>query len=262
MSNIYSKTIFLLTFKEFKRMITMNKKIKALVVLVLIILLCYGIYYLTDYYPASDNTIDLINGSGNVSVINTTNGLLLDGPGCDTALIFYPGAKVEYTSYLPLLMNLSNSGVDCFIVKMPFNLAIINMDSADEIISNNSYNYSNYYMSGHSLGGTSAASYTKKHEDNIKGLILLAAYSTEDINKVPILSVYGSKDNVLNKEKYEDAKKNIHSNYTEYVIDGANHAQFGSYGMQNGDYNATISPDEQIRQTKVKILEFIEGTSS
>jgi hypothetical protein len=32
--------------------------------------------------------------------------------------------------------------------------------------------------------------------------------------------------------------------------------------MQDGDYNATISPDEQIRQTKDKILEFIEGTPS
>lgn len=46
-------------------------------------------------------------------------------------------------------------------------------------------------------------------------------------------------------------------NLTEYVIDGGNHAQFGSYGKQSGDGVATISPENQRIQTEMEILEFI-----
>jgi hypothetical protein len=41
-------------------------------------------------------------------------------------------------------------------------------------------------------------------------------------------------------------------------IAGANHAQFGYYGMQLGDSSATISREEQQRQTAVAILTFLE----
>ena len=235
----------------------MKKSIKIAIIVLFVAVLGYGVYYMTDYYPAESSVSSMIN-SNNVSVINTTNGLLLDGPGCDTALIFYPGAKVEYTAYIPLLMELSNNNVDCFIVKMPFNLAFIGSDSADDLISNHSYNYSNWYIGGHSLGGLAASSYTTKHNDNIKGLILLASYPTEKVDN-NVLSIYGSEDKILNKEKYEESKKFLPDNYTEYVINGANHAQFGAYGRQENDGAATISLDMQINQTCDEILKFING---
>ena len=37
---------------------------------------------------------------------------------------------------------------------------------------------------------------------------------------------------------------------TKYItIEGGNHSQFGSYGLQSGDNAATISPEEQWTQT-------------
>ena len=43
-------------------------------------------------------------------------------------------------------------------------------------------------------------------------------------------------------------------NKYEFVIEGGNHAQFGSYGPQSGDGEAQISPAEQWRQTVEAIL--------
>lgn len=213
---------------------------------------------MNDYYHADSSAIELINNPGNVTVKNVSNGLYFDGPGNDTALIFYPGAKVEYVSYAPLLMNLSSQGVDCFLVEMPFNLAILGKDNADEIINNSSYNYSSYYLSGHSLGGSMASDYVAKHENNISGLILLASYPTDKLNNVSVLSIQGSQDKVLNLEKYNDAKKYMPANYREYVIDGGNHAQFGAYNNQNNDGIATINTEKQINITTEQILSFIE----
>ena len=231
----------------------MNKKIKIAFLLVFAIIILFGIYYVNDYYHSEKTDTDCLNSSGNVSVLKTSNGLLFDGPGNDSALIFYPGAKVEYTSYAPLLKNISNKGIDTYAVEMPFNLAILGQNSADEIIKNSSYNH--YFIAGHSLGGSMAASYVNS-TNNTEGLILFAAYPTNEIEK-PVLSIYGSNDNVLNMEKYNDSKDLIKNNFTEFVIDGGNHAQFGYYGNQSGDGIAQISPELQQNQAANKIISFI-----
>ena len=238
----------------------MNKKLKTVLYIILsiiVIIAGFGLWYVNDYYHADASVNAYLNGTDNVSVEKVDNGLFLDGPGNNTALIFYPGAKVEYTAYLPLLMNLSNEGVDCFLVEMPFNLAFLGSDSADAIVNNSDYSYDKWYISGHSLGGVMASNYADNHEDSIDGVILLAAYPAEKLDNVSVLSIYGSNDNVLNKDSYDEAKDLMPNNFTEDVITGGNHAQFAFYGNQSGDGVATISSDSQINQTVKDILSFI-----
>ena len=61
----------------------------------------------------------------------------------------------------------------------------------------------------------------------------------------------------MKKFKYEENKINLCSNYVESIIDGGNHANFGSYGVQSGDGEATIEQDLQIDLTIQSILDFI-----
>ena len=238
----------------------MNKKIKVALYIIIALLIfvgCFSIWYVNNYSHADASANALLNGTENVSVEKVDNGLFLDGPGNDSALIFYPGAKIEYTSYLPLFMGLANDGVDCFIVEMPGNLAFLGSNSADSIIGDSKYSYDEWYISGHSLGGVAASSYAVSHKDKIDGLILLASYPVDDLGNMPVLSIYGSNDNTLNKETYDESKSLMDNNFTEYIINGGNHAQFGSYGNQSGDGIATISPENQREQTERAILDFI-----
>lgn len=127
----------------------MNKKLKIILIICLIAvmsIMSYGIYYINDYYHADKCVNQYLNGNENVSVIKTSNALFLNGTGDEEVIIFYPGAKVEYTAYIPLFMNLSNQGIDCFIIKMPANMAFLGINSANEIINNNSFNYTSYYI--------------------------------------------------------------------------------------------------------------------
>ena len=233
----------------------MNRKIKIGIVIA-IVLICsfFFYYYFIDCNHAEKTATDLINGTENVSVIKVDSGLFLDGPGNDTALIFYPGAKVEYISYLPMLMNISASGVDCYLVQMPFNFALLGQNEADAIINNT--NYSHYVLSGHSVGGIAAASYAA-NADKVDGVILLSAYPNVNLTK-PVLSIYGSQDKVLNIETYNESKA-LMANLTEFVIEGGNHEQFAYYGEQSGDGIATISPESQQKQAVDKIIEFINS---
>ncbi len=164
----------------------------------------------------------------------------------ETGLIFYPGGKVEYTAYAPLMTEFAKKGVLCVLVKMPFNLAVFDSNAATKI--KDCYpNISNWYVGGHSLGGSMAAAHAAKHSSDYDGLLLLAAYSTKDISNLGlnVISVYGSNDGVLKMSKYNKYKSNLPTDYSELVIDGGCHAYFGNYGAQKGDGTPTVTRKEQ-----------------
>jgi hypothetical protein len=59
-------------------------------------------------------------------------------------------------------------------------------------------------------------------------------------------------------EKFDETKALLPANTKYVVIEGGNHAQFGSYGFQAGDNEATISPEEQWTQIAAATLEFLK----
>ena len=240
---------------------------KSLVVTVVLfsivaLVLACGIY-LSDYYKADFSEIENFIGNSENQLYEKT--LLKDGTLCflpkveaQTGFVFYPGGKVQYNAYEPLLAKLAEKGIACFLVKMPFNLAVFNINAAEKVLNQFS-EIDNWFIGGHSLGGSMAASFLGKNQFDIKGLILLASYSTEDFSSsdIQLLSIFGSEDRVLNLEKYARYKENFPKSAREIVIQGGNHAGFGFYGHQKGDGTATISPQEQTAKTADYIFEFI-----
>lgn len=183
-----------------------------------------------------------------------------DGPGQEAAMIFYPGAKIDTLAYQDLMMQTASRGTDCFLVDMPLHLAIFGKNRADGIMKN--YSYDTWIMSGHSLGGVMASAFAADHQDQIKGLVFLASYTTKDFSGNPdlkALSIYGSQDKVLKMDSYEKAKANLaEGNLTEKVIEGGNHAGFAWYGPQKGDGEAEIGKEEQITETADDIEAFAD----
>ena len=216
--------------------------------------------YLSDYYRADAPAIAAFLEQGS-SWKEEPNGNLVFGPqDAEVGFIFYPGGKVEHTAYLPLAHLLAEQGILCVIAEMPFRLAVLDMNAADAVMRDYP-SVTDWYIGGHSLGGSMAASYAAANTDAVRGLVLLGAYSTADLSTsaVSVLSLYGSEDGVMNREKYEDCKSNLPKNFTEILIEGGNHAGFGLYGEQAGDGAATLSGEEQIRLTADAILNMIQG---
>ena len=232
----------------------MKKKIIPGVILLLVTGI---IIYLCTYYKAQDNVNEYIKNGNDVTIEKIDVGYYFDGPGKNNAIIFYPGAKVEYISYAPLMYALAQNNIDCFLIKMPFNIAFFGTNKASKII--NKYEYSNWYISGHSLGGVVASNYLSNNSNKFKGIIFLASYSTKEIDSnIDILSIYGSQDGVINMNSYSKNKKNWNDTAMEVIIDGGNHAYFGYYGEQNGDNKALISREEQQKQTVKAIIDYVD----
>ena len=213
--------------------------------------------YVENYCKADETALSYVSGrEGTVTVTETDGGRLFDGSGTSEALIFYPGGKVEAEAYAPLLYRIAESGTDCFLAEMPLRLAIFDIYAADRIISR--YDYENWYIAGHSLGGVAAAAYASDNSAKLKGLILLAAYPTAKLDdSLLCLTVTGSKDGVLDREKYEQNADKLPSGTRTLVIEGGNHCGFGSYGFQSGDNEADITPAEQWDITARAVSELI-----
>lgn len=231
-----------------KQKIKSRVKIVSLSFLALILLLTASFFtYVQDYYKADKIAIEAMQADGDVKVVDNLMILSPSDP-TDTALIFYPGAKVEAIAYLPILEKLKQNGLTCVLVKMPFNMAIFDKDAAGDVYELLP-DIKNWYIGGHSMGGAMASSYASKNSDKVKGLILLGAYIYGDYPPDKALTVYGTLNS--NLEKHIDYTENV------VVIDGGNHAQFGNYGEQKGDTPATISREQQQNIAVDVILKFI-----
>ena len=231
------------------------KRIGMAVFIVFAVLFALFFFYTENYYHADRTAVMMLRTDEYAAVTSSQTGLLFDGPGEEDLLIFYPGAKVQETSYAPLLRQIAEEGMDVFLVRMPARLAFFGSNKADDALQETA-NYAHVYIGGHSLGGAMAANYAAEHAEDLAGVLLLAAYSTKTLpDNLPVLSVYGTEDGVLNRSNYEKYLGNL-QNLQEVVIEGGNHAQFGSYGEQRGDGEASIDPGRQWNETAEAILEF------
>lgn len=225
----------------------MGKRRKILCVLVAVILFCaigFGAY-VADDYPAEPVAIEAAGQA------EPGEGILVfhaDEPVA--GLIFYPGGKVAYESYAPLMAELSQRGILCVLVHMPCNLAVLDVDAAKDI-PEQFPEIRHWYIGGHSLGGAMAASYAAKHPDDFDGIVLLAAYSTADLTQsgLQIVQIYGTEDGVMNRASYEKYASNLPEGSMEIILEGGNHAGFGAYGPQKKDGALDISPESQWAQT-------------
>lgn len=229
----------------------MNKKKLKIFIPLLIILFLFGYaaYWLTDYYKPTEEAVAAFNENKSFEIIK--DDFITISPKnvtATTGFIFYPGGKVAPEAYIPLASKIANNGYKVIIVPMPFNLAILDGNKGEEVIKDYP-EIKNWVVGGHSLGGVMAADFAYKHLDEVKGLVMFAAYPQDKNNltdsNIKVLSIYGTEDGCADIGKIQGAKTILPKSSEFKAIDGGNHAQFGNYGFQKGDNDAKISTEEQ-----------------
>lgn len=238
-----------------------RKLLAALLIVAGAVTLCIGgvALYASGYYPADEAAWAALASADTVTVLETADGLVFLPAEPVAGFIFYPGGLVDHVAYAPLMRALAEEGVLCVLTDMPLRLAVLDMNAADGVAAQYPQ-VTRWSIGGHSLGGAMAASYAAAHPEDFAALALLAAYSTEPLpDSLAVVSLYGTEDMVLNREKYEASRPNLPATAREVVIPGGNHAQFGSYGHQKGDGAATISAQAQLNATVDALLPLLLG---
>ena len=228
----------------------MKKKI-AIILGVVLVIITGGLYmFVGDYYRPQEEA--LVAAQQGV----TMNGNLVFTGDNELGFIIYPGGKVDEKAYANLAKELNDEGHTVVIAKMPFRFSILRSNKANSIIETHD-GIEEWVIIGHSLGGTSASMFADKHPDKLSGIVFLGSYPYRDLSSTDMkgIGILGDKDEVLNIENAENSESFYPEDYEIFILDGANHAQFGNYGEQKGDGEATMSWEQQHNRVVSIILE-------
>ena len=229
----------------------------GLVVVAALIVIGFVAWAETPLGP-SPEAITALQSDANVTV--TTDNFITFQPvnlKPSTAFIFYPGGRVDYRSYAAPLRAIAEQGYLVVLVPVRLNLAFFDINAAEPVFAAHP-EITRWVVGGHSLGGVAASLFAGKHSE-VSGLVFWASYPADDSIKdsnLRVLSIYGTND-MAGMAKFDETAV-LNPADTQYVvIDGGNHAQFGDYGAQPGDNEATISRAEQQSQVVSAVVAFL-----
>ena len=180
-----------------------------------------------------------------------------------TAFILYPGGRVDPRSYAPTARAIAEQGFLVVIPPMPFNLAVFDANVAAENM-NEHLEIIHWAIGGHSLGGAMAASFTGSQPEMVEALVLWAAYPAEgnDLSGLTdqiMSSIFATNDGLATIADIDASRPLLPPDTRWLEIRGGNHAQFGWYGPQSGDGEATISRAEQQEQVVAGTVGALKG---
>lgn len=208
--------------------------------------------------PAAPEALSALESDSKVTV--TTDDYISFQPvnvKLATALVFYPGGRVDYRAYSVPLRKIAEQGYLVVLLPVRLNLAFFDVQAADNAIMDFP-EIQHWVVGGHSLGGVAASLYASR-KNNLDGIVFWASYPANDALKntdMKVLSIYGTRD-MGGMESFDASRANLPAGTEFVVIDGGNHGQFGDYGFQPGDNAADISRADQQSQVVEATVKFL-----
>lgn len=175
-------------------------------------------------------------------------------------LVLYPGGRVDPRAYAPTVRAIAQKGYLVVIVPMPLDLAFLAPERALDVVTAFP-DVKHWAVGGHSLGGAMSARLAYQNPGAVQGLVLWAAYpaASDDLSQhdLAVTSIYGTRDGLATGEKIAASRPLLPADTQWVAIQGGNHAQFGWYGPQSGDNEATISRAEQQKEVVLATLQLL-----
>jgi len=242
------------------------QKIAAYIVgSILLVFLVFSAWASFPAYPG-ESSFSALETTSLVTVVQMPGWIIFSPEAVEpeSGLIFYPGGNVDFRAYSPLLWKIAQAGYVVVVPDMPFNLAVLSPDKANQIM--NAYpQIASWVIGGHSLGGAMAARFAFAHPDAVEGLVLWASYpaASDDLSQydLQVTSIFATNDGLTSRDDIEASRALLPASTTWVEIEGGNHAQFGDYGVQKKDLAATITAAEQWEQVIAATLELMEKTA-
>ncbi|WP_101772816.1 alpha/beta hydrolase [Peptostreptococcus faecalis] len=251
--------------KEEKKKRTIRNIGIAIIILIIISVTAFAIW-LRDTYKTNEYSSHSMISTSLVDVKTQDDGSISFLPrknNKEIGLIIYPGEKIIPRSYATLAQDISKKGFNVYVAKLKFNFPAFSSNVADSIIGENS-NIKKWYLIAHSESGELALKEAANHQ-KIDGVVFLGSYPSGDdlklINK-PVLSIWGTKDGILDFTKFYEYKKNMPPTASFYEIVGGNNTGFADINMLDGDNKALISQGEQKNISSEQIVNFVEKNAN
>lgn len=229
----------------------------GLLSLILVLFISLTIYARNPYQPLAemDTAIATLDTSS-ITIDDGSRYISYEVNNPIANILFIPGGLVDPHSYDNLVINLALNGYDVRVFKPFYDLAILTPNYASRFLSDDLDNI----IMGHSLGGV-VASMIASGNDKISTIIMMGSYPIKDISDKKSMIITAQYDIGMDEQKLQDSLKYVSTDNVIFNIDGGNHAQFGWYGPQKGDGEATITTLDQQTIVINKIVEFLQNNN-
>ncbi|MFC7432737.1 MULTISPECIES: alpha/beta hydrolase [unclassified Agrococcus] len=225
-----------------------------------------GLVWASTPHPADADGLAAVESDERVSV-DERDGLIVVLPTDAAAetlagqgVVVLAGARVDPRAYVRTFRDVAAEGAAVVIVRSPLTLAILEQRPLSDVTAAVP-GIDEWSVAGHSMGGVRACTYAE--DDAVDALVLLASYcSLGDLSgrdDLTVLSITGSRDDVLNQEAALDARSLLPDDAAFVELDGVSHAQFGDYGDQPGDGEPAVSDDDAHAAIAAAIVDALRG---
>ena len=236
----------------------------AILLVVLLFAATAFVFWAGNAAPATDAALQDMSSDSQVYV-SAENGWVVFHPADDlrpdTGFIFYPGGRVDFRAYAPVMKLIADQDYFVVLLPAPLNLAFFDVNAAARVQAEYP-EIKNWFVGGHSLGGVAASLYAANHLE-LKGVVLWASYPADEAlrkKNISVLSIYGTNDGLAGPDRIAASHALLPEDAKFVAIEGGNHAQFASYGPQAGDNDPDISAPDQWTQTANATVEFFGET--
>jgi hypothetical protein len=244
------------------RQLTLRRALGLLgvAVLALVLLAAVGlfIYFGALAHHAPADVRQSVLADPTVTVERAYGGYVVSTADSDpVGVVFYPGARVEPDAYLPTAARIATrADVTVVVPEMRLNLAVLSQGRAADVVAGEP-GIERWVVGGHSLGGAMACRYAGATDRPVEGLLLVGAYCDRPVRGMPALSVVGTRDAVLNRERFAATRSNLPESRAIVRIEGMNHSQAGWYGGQRGDRPSRITTPEAHRRLAATVAAWL-----
>jgi pimeloyl-ACP methyl ester carboxylesterase len=183
-------------------------------------------------------------------------------------LVFFAGSMVDPVAYAPLARAVATNGYPVLLMDLPWRGAFGGADGGEVLVQARETmrqvsTVQKWVIAGHSKGGAVAARFVFEDPTDVAGLVLVGTSHPRDFDlsgtSVPVTKILGTRDGVAELEKSERNRSMLPASARWVLIEGGNHSQFGCYGFQPGDWRASISREEQQRETVAAVIDALEA---
>jgi len=215
-------------------------------------------------YPQDQASIEDALASDQLVRVSQGEFLVLEpaSRSASTALIFYPGGKVDPIAYAPILRDLAGNGLKVVVTPMPLKTAFLGVERANDAVAAFP-EIERWFLAGHSLGGVAASRYAEQFDKELSGLIFWASYPVVDLSsqELPVLSIYALGDFQTTLEDIEQSRALLPAPAKMVAIEG-NHWQFGEFSSGLHQAPPKVTRQEQQAEIVAATLEFVNTPGS
>jgi pimeloyl-ACP methyl ester carboxylesterase len=170
----------------------------------------------------------------------------------NVGLIYYTHTFYDERAYSRIMQKMAELKYPSFLLDIPWSMPFLTPFRGDLVLRDYP-EIKHWVVAGHGVGGAMASLFAQRRRvKGVDGLALFGSYplplfNDQSRSDIKAISVWGNRDGITPRIKWEDGRRWLPHNARFIEVDGANHSQMARLAVEvvNNDNPSTLTRDKQ-----------------